>query len=408
MSELVTKAESYVKNLLETELDPNRVYHDWKHTQQVVREAVDLAQQAKLNDEDLELLQLAALFHDTGFVRSGDNHENISKAIAGEFLQKENLSQDKIDKVNQIIEATRMPHISNGQLGSILQDADLASLAKPDWEERSELLRKELAYFDKIEYSNADWIKHNNQFFKSTSYHTPEAKLKYDEAKERNRDEIKARSKESKRGEGIGANRTAEMLFKTAMRNNIKLTQIADNKAHIMLTICSLILTFAIPSLANKNIFKMYYFIIPAVWLGLTCVVAIVYATLSTQPGKMVGKFKLDDIAAGKGSLFFFGNFYNNTLKEYTEGMKIMLSNINHLDDSAILDMYFTGKSLGRKFNLLSKCYSTFLLGIVSAPILTAILYLSSLSNHSETVSKKHSNDTTTVVTQTQKNKDGD
>jgi hypothetical protein len=68
--------------------------------------------------------------------------------------------------------------------------------------------------------------------------------------------------------------------------------------------------------------------------------------------------------------LFFFGNFYASSLDEYTSAMKKALSNVDRLDDSAILDLYFMGKSLGRKFELLRQCYAFFLAGIIIGSII--------------------------------------
>lgn len=63
--------------------------------------------------------------------------------------------------------------------------------------------------------------------------------------------------------------------------------------------------------------------------------------------------------------------------------MKTVLAKEEGLDDSAILDLYFLGKSLGRKFHLLRMCYSFFLIGImVSSVLFVAGFIISYLVQH--------------------------
>ncbi len=388
MSEIIPLAKSYVQQLL-TQLPESHYYHDWKHTQEVYDEASHLGVMAKLSEDQMEHLQLAALFHDTGFVKSYEDHETNSKAIAAEYLQSIDYPPDQIRMIQEVIEATRMPQQPTDKVGALLQDADLASLGSTTWETRSDLLRKELFAVHQKEYTDAEWVRYNMDFFKQTVYQTMEGKSKYDAIKDRNRDELKEKNKSLKKEQIkslISGNRTADMLFKTALRNHISLTQIADNKANIMLTLNALILTFALPILfksSSSSDYTIYSMIITGVVLGVACVISMIYAALATQPGKFKGKFNLDDIQAGKGSLFFFGNFYNSSLKEYTEGMKTVLAKEEGLDDSAILDLYFLGKSLGRKFHLLRMCYSFFLIGImVSSVLFVAGFIISYLVQH--------------------------
>ncbi|MBK6481023.1 MAG: HD domain-containing protein [Saprospiraceae bacterium] len=320
MSEIIPLAKSYVQQLL-TQLPESHYYHDWKHTQEVYDEASHLGVMAKLSEDQMEHLQLAALFHDTGFVKSYEDHETNSKAIAAEYLQSIDYPPDQIRMIQEVIEATRMPQKPTDKVGALLQDADLASLGSTTWETRSDLLRKELFAVLQKEYTDAEWVRYNMDFFKQTVYQTMEGKSKYDAIKDRNRDELKEKNKSLKKEQIkslISGNRTADMLFKTALRNHISLTQIADNKANIMLTLNALILTFALPILfksSSSSDYTIYSMIITGVVLGVACVISMIYAALATQPGKFKGKFNLDDIQAGKGSLFFSAIFIIVRLK---------------------------------------------------------------------------------------------
>jgi hypothetical protein len=132
-----------------------------------------------------------------------------------------------------------------------------------------------------------------------------------------------------------------------------------------------------IPILLQKSKFlDNWYFVVPVTIIGGCCIISIVYAALATQPGKFKGKFVTEDLESGKGSLFFFGNFYASSLENYTKAMKKALVDVNRMDEFAILDLYFLGKGLGRKFLLLRRCYSFFLSGIIIGSFIFVVGFL--------------------------------
>lgn len=380
MPDIVTQAKDFVRQLLNSSLSPSHYYHNWDHTREVWEEAKALGKAAQLAEDQMELLELSALFHDAGFVSTYPDHESQSKAIALTFLKDSSYPEDKINSVLSAIDATRVPHPPSDKIGALLQDADLFSLASPQWETYTSNLRKERAALENKEFSDQEWIQLNLDFYKNTVYQTLQGKAKYDEQKSKNRDALKDQNKQLKKQSTtalINGNRTAELLFKTALRNHINLTQIADNKANIMLSINALILTFAMPILFQKaSIRENWYFIVPFSVIGFCCIISIIYAALATQPGKFKGKFDQAHMETGKGSLFFFGNFFATSLEDYTTAMKKALADDDRLEESAIMDLYFMGKALGRKFMLLRQCYSFFLVGIIVGSILFGLGYV--------------------------------
>ncbi|MDZ4707222.1 MAG: DUF5706 domain-containing protein [Saprospiraceae bacterium] len=385
MSEIVKQAKTFVKDLFSAQGNGALGYHNWEHTEFVYSESLALAESAKLPEDEKMILALSALFHDTGFAKSYFDHEANSKLIAREFLEARGFDEARVELVLSTIDATRVPHKQADRLGALLQDADMATLSDDLALVRSEHLRKELAFFENKHFTDAEWIKHNLDFYKEVEYHTEEGKNKYDAGKEKNKDWLKGKNKQNKKADKsslISSSRTAEMLFKTSLRNHINLTKIADNKANIMLSINAVIITFALPLLYQQlDQATHWYFLIPFFILGGTCVFSMINAALATQPGKSEGKFNPADIQAGKGSLFFFGNFFNTPLTDYSKAMKQSLANPDNMDDSAIIDLYFLGKSVGRKFRLLRRCYSFFLVGITSSAVLFVIMYVIQLFN---------------------------
>lgn len=129
MDTLIAKAEAFVTEYLNTNLDNTFVYHNIAHTQRVVDNLKTLFEEVELTEDEKSQLLISAWFHDTGFTKNIENHETESKAIAISFLQKENVSEDFIASVSSIISATKMEHQPKNILEGLIKDADCAHIA---------------------------------------------------------------------------------------------------------------------------------------------------------------------------------------------------------------------------------------------------------------------------------------
>jgi predicted metal-dependent HD superfamily phosphohydrolase len=103
---MVMKAESYVRDLLQNELSNNLFYHDLRHTEQVVKAVSEITAALHMIPSEVEVITLAAWFHDTGYTVSNENHEEHSCAIALTFLKQEMYPEWFVEKVLQCIRAT--------------------------------------------------------------------------------------------------------------------------------------------------------------------------------------------------------------------------------------------------------------------------------------------------------------
>lgn len=177
--------------------------------------------------------------------------------------------------------------------------------------------------------------------------------------------------KESLRGEKISKtksktitnSKTAQTQLKTALRNHIDLSSIADNKANIMLSVNAMILTVGLPLIISQ--FETdSLLVIPTAILAFSSLGSMVLATLSTRPIKMNGSTRMEEVKALKSNLFFFGNFYKMNFEEYESGMKTVVGNDKILDNSITRDLFFIGKSLGKKYDRLRLCYNIFMYGV--------------------------------------------
>ena len=188
--------------------------------------------------------------------------------------------------------------------------------------------------------------------------------------------EVPSGSKTKKAGKSKAISKTSLNIVRTTYRNNIELTNIADNKANILLSLNTLMLTILMPIvLTNLEIVKAERLYLPLFIIILTCLVTIIYAAMATRPIKMGGQIA-DFDGKTKTSPFFFGNYYKMKLDDYMDLLDETLSNPEQIKDYIKLDMYFLGKGLGEKYTKVRRCYSMFMLGIVLTVIASVIVML--------------------------------
>lgn len=380
--QIVKNAESYVIDLLKSGLKPDHGYHDLKHTLSVRDASQELGNRYRLSDDELELLALAGLFHDTGFTKTYVGHEEASKEIATAFLQKEQYAQEKIEQVNRLIEVTKVGVEPELLLEKIIKDADFNTNGST-YEEKSAALRKEWEVFCNQQMTDDEWTENGLHFWENHRFYTGEAQALYGDAKRKTLKNLKKAVEKFKPNIedldfAISKSKSAQMMFKTTLRNQIDLTNIADNKANIMLSINSLLITIGIPMLAS-NLKEHPSLVYPAAVLLLTCILSIVFATLATRPVKMLGHTDLDSIDLGNSNLFFFGNFFKMNREDYMKGLMRVMQNEEIIDKSIVNDLYFLGRALGNKYYRLRITYQIFMTGMVLTVLTFGLLYLTGI-----------------------------
>ncbi len=155
---------------LEQELPETLAYHNAHHTEYVVEKANMLANYENITGRDLELIKIAALYHDTGFLINHENHESLGCQFASRDLHG-SLSPEELDKVCGMITATKIPQRPHNLMEQIVADADLFYLGTPNYAKFSRNLFLELKHFDPS-INDEKWLKIQINFLSSHSYHT--------------------------------------------------------------------------------------------------------------------------------------------------------------------------------------------------------------------------------------------
>ena len=393
MSTLIVDAEKHVFNILNTDLERKYVYHNLAHTQRVVEKTKELSENLKIAKVAAENLEIAAWFHDTGFVKGAENHEEESVKKAIEFLKSHKVTDKRIEAISNLILATKMNHQPKDDLEKIIADADCAHLASKNFSDYTTLLRKEweLTGFKKV--SDSEWISGNIQFLtEQHRYNTDYALKKWTKAKEKNvskliksqkdlKDDIKKfkqkqEALELKKEKGDVPERGVETMFRVALRNHITLSDIADTKANILLSVNAIIISLALSNLLPKldNPSNAHLFI-PTIIFIIFTVASIVLSVLATRPNVTEGKFSKEDVANKKVNLLFFGNFHKMKLEDFEWGIKEMMKDKEYLYGSLTKDLYFLGLVLNRKYSILRLTYTVFMIGILVSVFAFAISF---------------------------------
>ncbi|MAQ74772.1 MAG: phosphohydrolase [Aquimarina sp.] len=391
MTELVQKSESYIFNLFKEELPGIYLYHNYLHTNRVVESVEEIIEHTKMPEKDKEAVLISAWFHDSGYIHGHENHEEKSVKYAEDFLKNENASGELIDKVRRCILVTKNGSQPSDLIEEIIRDADSSHLAKEYYKDVSELLRQELNLQGIASYSAKEWRNENvklfteeHQFYTEYAIHNWSPKknehlidlLKKNKKgkKKRKKEELKAKLKAKYKNES--PERGIQTLYRVTLRNHIKLSDIADTKANILLSVNAIIISLALANLIPKlDAPSNKHLLFPSLILVLFSVASIILSIMSTQPNITGGKFTKEQVDKKKVNLLFFGNFYKMPYEKYQNAIDQVIEDKEYVYKMLTKDLYLLGVVLKRKYTLLQITYIVFTIGIILSVIAFIIAF---------------------------------
>lgn len=181
----IQRAMKYVSQLL-VPLE-NHYYHQYDHALETMERAVYLAKKEWLKHDEIEILALATLFHDTGFVIQYDNNEYIWAKIAENYLKSMLYPHEKIKLIEKIILSTSIKYNEPKNIfEKIIRDADLDNLWRNDFLSQSRNLKKELETIKNIKIKEPDWKHWSIHFLETHKYYTKTQKKERNKKKDEN------------------------------------------------------------------------------------------------------------------------------------------------------------------------------------------------------------------------------
>lgn len=406
---LLQDTEDFVREYFAENVPAKFVFHDFEHTVQTVAAVRLLGEGFQLDERELNIIQLATWFHDTGYAQGPEDHEERSCGIAQQFLAGKIPAED-IEAVLTCIQATKVPQRPSNLLEQLICDADLSHLGMDIYWQRTGKLRQEFVLTRNRIMGEEEWVDFELNFLLSHEYHTAVAQEMFNKRKAKHVQQLLkqkrrlkpdkaptiedlALTEEKEKSGNLGKalrdtetqlklarfGRGVETMYRTTYRTHTNLSSMADSKANLMLSVNAIVISILVSNLLPKLMdgdgrFNMQLGI-PSGFLLATCLGSMVFATLSTRPKVTEGKVTREAIKQRKANLLFFGNFYNMPLEDFQWGVNEMLKDPEFLYSSMSRDLFFLGIVLAKKYRYLSICYNIFMYGLILSMLAFAIAF---------------------------------
>ena len=187
--EAVAVATSYLKNL-----NFNLHYHCQEHTlRYVLPAAVAIAAGERFSAEETYIVEIAAVFHDTGFCEQYNANEAVGVRYAEEYMKSSALpyTEEQIALVRETILNTNREIPPPSKYAEVLRDADVAILGDVDFFTWNKALREESQIHPESQLhsssvDDARWTELQLHFFSSVDWFTVTARKLYQPGKEKN------------------------------------------------------------------------------------------------------------------------------------------------------------------------------------------------------------------------------
>lgn len=397
-NKLLKKIEEHFIAFYKQHADQRLLFHTYLEAKEVVCIAEKISRHYKLDERSSFIVCATAWFYKAGYLTGIlEAYETKSAELAERFLKSNGAPEADIDEVKKCISTVRKPGSADTLPEKIIRDANTFWLGTDGFKEGQKLLKKELEGLRSTKIGGHEWRAETIKMLEEHTYLTDYCTSLLKRAKE----EHLVRLKNKQAGKVFLANfnigetndtqpesteldnytknkrasnadkrptRGIETMFRITSSNSQKISMMADNKAHIMISVNSIIISVILGLILGK-LDENSHLIIPTVILLATNVATIIYAILATRPKATKGVFTPEQVENKSVNLLFYGSIYNMDLGSYDDGMRKMMDDRSFLYGSLIKDTYWQGRVLGHKYKLLRVSYSVFMYGIVVSVI---------------------------------------
>jgi Family of unknown function (DUF5706) len=386
--ESLKKVSDLATRLYLTKTDDRLFFHNLQHAVRLLESAHQMSAHYKLDEKNHFILCTAAWLYDLEMTSSGTPEREINNAAFSEdFLRKLSVEESAIREIGACILSNSPGHPPASLNEEIFSDALRYYFGSEYFLHYHNLLRRETEIFAGKKISGNEWRTRTISLLTHHEYHTDYCKSRLNNRKSENLklinrvQEKKELQKQAAPARGKlkpiqpGLSHPAwkhksrhhlsgvETVFRNASANHLNLSVMADNKAFIMISVNSILISIGVGLIIGKLVLIPKLFV-PTVILLSVNVATIIYSVLATRPGIMNGKFSLEGIENKTVDLLFFGNFFKMPLADFEYGMRKMMDDDDFLYGNLIRDIYAQGKTLGRKFRLLRISYNLFMYGM--------------------------------------------
>jgi len=384
------KSTAFIKNFFQNRPNEKLVYHNLVFTLLTLERAELFFKNENLNHKQQIIIRLSLLFANLGFLIDYDNPYQESIRIFEEYAEKENLNDSIVENTIPAIKSlvTQKPTDVTEQ---VLSDIYFLDFGVKKFERKSLLLKYEIQENSKREISDKEWSSILYKLISKHRFYSNYAINNYAQEKRNNlvrvlrdlekvnkverKEKTKAYYKQKYKDES--PERSIQTLYRTALRNHIKLSDIADTKANILLSVNAIIISLVIANLVSKFNDPMYrYMILPTIIFVFFSVVSMMISIKATQPNVTRKQFTEEDIKNKKINLAFFGNFHKIEFERYQDAFNELIKKRGDVYNTLTKDLYFLGQVLDNKYRLLRYTYLVFMIGFVISIIAFTLSFI--------------------------------
>ena len=403
----LSKIEVIATTIIVNEFSPKLVFHTPKHIRKVVKTVRTIGKKEKLNEEEIELTQMAAWLNFIGLSDLEQYHkvnqsmdffkqcfEATEKRLDNIFSNND-LPKDLKPKITTLIQESLPDYKGKiSKTAKVLKDALTIELASKKGIKKIQLLYEEMLLVGAINVGTAGWYEMALSYLLSHKYETNYGKEKLEPLKQINYlsiqkdsknlkkqndlvlqkemdisdEELKELKKRLKASKGRD-DRGIQTMFRTTSKNHYTLNEMVDKKANIMISVNSIILSVIIGGLWNTTNIESMGTVVPILIMLVTSFISIIFAVLSIRPDTTHGKFTEKEIRNKEGNLLFFGNFHKMNFRDYEWGVLEMISDQEYLYSTMIRDIYYLGKQLDKKYKHIRMSLNLFMIGVAATAI---------------------------------------
>ena len=387
--EIIRKAEGFARSYYNDHLNLNLLYHTIGHTEKVVTAVTEIASNYRLSEKEFFICIMAAWFHDIAYHQDASSHEEAGAKKAEAFLIGNGVDEETTRAVKHCILATKIPQNPSDLLEQIVCDADLYHFGTDDFQIQNKLMRKETELMNNVKINKDEWQSSTLLLMENHHFHTDYCNKELNKKKKENirKLEKKVRNKQlninpmfallnqrllndhhTTEKEKINSyeqpERGTETLFRIASGIGQRLNEQADTKAHILISVNSIIISVFL-GIVIRRLEVHSYLTLPSIMFLTVNLITIIFSILATRPSVPEGVFDVKEVESKDVNLLFFGNFYKMNFADYSKSMLEVISDKNNLYLTLIKNLYDQGVALGKKYRLLKVAYNVFMFGLV-------------------------------------------
>jgi len=375
----------HIWQLFEQHGSSRMVFHHFAFCKGVAERAISLAEPLNLSPSDKKAVGMAAWFYPSGYWLQYNDPIRKSRELAQQFLVEKQFP-DQVGAI--VLEGLTADDTSKSLVARIIKDAYLSTAYGENYPQQHQLLRLEREWATGQQYTKLEWAQQQLNELLNLKLQTPLAHQLYGQQltqhillQQQQKDKQAARSLspigQSKEVaspfqglENEATARTIQTYFRTNYRNHIHLSSIADDKARIMISANTILISVLITLLSYRNIAETQPMILlPVVLFLVTGLTSLTFAILAARPRVTSGQVDTEEPVPSPDNVVFFGNFVQLDLEQYEVAVDRMFRDSESLIGNMARDLYFLGKVLDKKYRFLSVSYNIFLVGFIATVI---------------------------------------